>query len=252
MPTCARSLMGTSSGSEGSLCGELGDSVFPVQFEAPSSSRVPLVSSQPLDQLSLLLEWRLMPLHSQVLLVPTRCRGKELHGHGPDWEGLPPPADPAPAACLTLLSWLPENPGGLPRPLTSSGGHICCSTTELGTQPGKRMGHRQCCGEGTAGRVEGLNSAYPRDQPLAGTGPTSGRAKPGSQPCSRPQSEERTPQSQAGQAECVHCGGLRREVQVRLAFGSPNTHTLCTSSASGHRRDFLHCPGPGFNLWSGN
>ena len=72
-----------------------------------------------------------------------------------------------------MLSRLPESPPRAPRPLTSSGSHICCSTTELGTQPGKRMGRRQYCGQGTAGWAEGLNLPTP-ETTLVGTGSTSG------------------------------------------------------------------------------
>ena len=152
--------------------------------------------------------------------------------------GSSPSRRPRPTACLTLLSRLPESPSRAPRPLTSSGDHICCSTTELGTQPGKRMGHRQYCGQGTAGPAESLNSTYPRDHPSWQRLHVWELSQAHS-PVHDPSQEDRTSQSQAeGQAEYCPLWWLRWEVWVKLAFGSPDTHKFCTGSVQGDRRDF--------------
>ena len=129
------------------------------RIRGPVQILLPLLS-QRLDQL--LPPLGALPRQPQVVLAPAWLRsGERGRGHGRGLEPAPPPADPAPPLAL-LSQWRLSGPRA-PRPLTSTGCHICCSTTELGTQPGKRMGRCQYCRWSTAGQVEGLDSTCPRD-----------------------------------------------------------------------------------------
>lgn len=130
-----------------------------LRVRGPVQTLLALLLPLPSQQLGQLL----LPRQPRVVPAPSRLRSGE-RGVATGAAGIRPRPPQTPPRLAPPLALLSQRRGpGAPRPLTSTGSHICCSTTELGTQPGKRMGRRQYCRWSTAGQVEGLDSTCPRD-----------------------------------------------------------------------------------------